>query len=205
MVSYERLVTLYEHVAYLERNHLPGALVECGVWKGGASGLMALANLREGDERRPLHLFDSFQGLPAANPSIDGAGSTDLTGQLTAEMTSVSTLIIDRIGYPASQVTIHPGWFADTLEAAQPQVGPIALLRLDGDWYESTMIALESFYDSVVPGGIVAIDDYGHWEGCRRAVDLFLATHEPTAYLHHVDYTGRYLIKPNRQLTHAPA
>jgi len=205
-LSYERLVTLYQQVAYLERNRLPGALVECGVWRGGAAAMMALANLAEGSERRMLHLFDSFQGMPEPDLANDGEealrwagrrgdGSLASTGVNVASPDDVNSLIIDRIGYPASSVVIHTGWFQDTLPVARPQIGPIALLRVDGDWYESTLVALEYLFDLVIPRGIVVIDDYGAFEGCRRATDEFLARRAPDAYLHHIDYTGRYFIK----------
>lgn len=205
-LSYERLVTLYQQVVYLERNQLSGALVECGVWRGGAAAMMALANLAESSERRMLHLFDSFQGMPEPDLAHDGEealrwagrrgdGSLVGTGVNVAHPEDVKSLIIDRIGYPASSVVIHPGWFQNTLPLARSQVGPIALLRVDGDWYESTLVVLEYLFDLVIPRGIVVLDDYGAFEGCRRATDEFLARRAPHAYLHHIDYTGRYFIK----------
>jgi len=205
-LSYERLVTLYQQVVYLERNQLPGALVECGVWRGGAAAMMALANLAEASERRMLHLFDSFQGMPEPNLAHDGEqalrwagrrgdGSLVSTGVNVASPEDVKSLIIDRIGYPASSVVVHQGWFQDTLPVARPQIGPIALLRVDGDWYESTLVVLDYLFDLVIPRGVVVFDDYGAFEGCRRATDEFLARRAPHAYLHYIDYTGRYLIK----------
>lgn len=203
-LSYERLVTLYQQVAYLERRMLPGALVECGVWRGGAAAMMAQANLAEGKERRALHLFDSFEGMPAPRPDRDGRdamllmeGAGEGTGRPVnaADPEEALALIVDRIGYPESSVHIHKGWFTDTLPRGRGAVGPIALLRVDGDWYESTRVVLELLYGQVVAGGVVVIDDYGHFEGCRRATDEFLAQHAPHTYLHHIDYTGRYLIK----------
>jgi len=205
-LSYERLVTLYQQVVYLERNQLPGALVECGVWRGGAAAMMALANLAEGSERRILPLFDSFQGMPEPDLAHDGEealrwagqrgdGSLVSTGVNVASPEEVKSLIIDRIGYPASSVAIHPGWFQDTLPVARPQIGPIALLRVDADWYESTLVVLDHLFDLVIPRGVVVLDDYGAFEGSRRATDEFLARHAPHAYLHHIDYTGRYFIK----------
>jgi hypothetical protein len=103
--------------------------------------------------------------------------------------------LLHRVGFPSDRVRIHPGWFQDTLPKAQSELGPIALLRLDGDFYESTRVALESLYQLVVPGGVVVIDDYGHFPGCREATNEFLAANDPMVYLHHVDYTGRYVIK----------
>lgn len=203
-LSYERLITLYEQVAYLERRRLPGALVECGVWRGGAAAMMAQANLAEGQERRALHLFDSFEGMPEPRQDRDGDEATRLMRGAKLNGTALNAvvpevaldLIVNRIGYPEQFISVHKGWFQDTLPKARSHIGPIALLRIDGDWYESTRVVFEMLYDLVTPGGVIVIDDYGHWEGCRRATDEFLAQHAPDVYLHHIDYTGRYLIKP---------
>jgi hypothetical protein len=201
-LSYERLVTLYEQVAYVERRGLPGALVECGVWRGGAAAMMAIANLARGRERRQLHLFDSFEGMPAPRADVDGEAALVLmaanrsSGVNVAAQEEALDLIVGRSGYPAPSVFVHKGWFDETLPAARSSLGPIAVLRVDGDWYASTRTVFEHLYDLVTPGGVVVIDDYGHFEGCRRATDEFLLTRAPHAYLHYIDYTGRYLIKP---------
>ncbi len=209
-LSYERLVTLYEQVAYVERRQLPGAFVECGVWRGGGAAMMAQANLAEGPARRPLHLFDSFEGMPEPSPEHDGTAAAKLMEQAAragtacnaAEPEEAVRLIVERVGYPEQFVHVHRGWFQDTLPKARHQIGPIALLRIDGDWYESTRVVFEQLYDLVVSGGVIVIDDYGHFEGCRRATDEFLGMHAPDVYLHHIDYTGRYLIKPGGEREH---
>ena len=104
-------------------------------------------------------------------------------------------LLRDVIGYPAELTKYHVGWFQDTLPEVAPRLGAIALLRLDGDWYESTRLPLLHLYDKVVPGGIVIVDDYGHYEGCRRAVDQFLAGRDKPILMHHIDYSARYWVK----------
>jgi hypothetical protein len=76
------------------------------------------------------------------------------------------------------------------------RIGPIALLRLDGDWYDSTRCCLEILYESVVSGGVVIIDDYGHWKGCKTAVDEFLHKKDIDVKLQQIDYTGRFFQKP---------
>ncbi len=206
-LSYERLVTLYEHVAYLERKGVEGAFVECGVWRGGAVGLMALANQDFAKRRRHLHLFDSFEGMPEPRAAQDGQAALDWTGttgdgRLTSTGANVASpegvhrLLVDRIGYPNEYVHIHVGWFQDTLPAARESIGQIALLRIDGDWYESTLVVFENLYRQVVAGGIVIVDDYGHFPGCRQATDEFLERNAPGVYLHYVDYAGRYFLKP---------
>jgi hypothetical protein len=206
-LSYERLVSLYDQVAYLERYGIQGALVECGVWRGGASAMMAFANLKTGAERRHLHLFDSFEGMPEPSVEHDGAwvlklagktgdGSLRSTGVNVADPSSVHQLIVSTVGYPPEFVHIHKGWFQETLPAFRKEIGSIALLRIDGDWYDSTRVAFQNLYDNVVSGGVVVIDDYGHYEGCRKATDEFLDGLGEPIYLGYIDYTGRYFIKP---------
>jgi hypothetical protein len=217
MLSKRRLVTLYQQVAYCERNGIPGALVECGVWKGGAMGLMALANLKLATARRHLHLFDAFQEICEPDAAVDGEqalrearpfteGGADGRGVLRplvgiydsvggpGTLAENRQLLEGTIGYPAEMVHYHAGWFQETLPAVHETIGPIAILRLDGDWYASTKVCLEYLFDKVVPGGIVIIDDYGAYEGCRRAVDEFLASRDMRVYLHNIDHTGRYLV-----------
>jgi len=99
-------------------------------------------------------------------------------------------------GYPAALIHYHEGKVEDTIPAALP--GAIALLRLDTDWYESTRHELEHLYPLLSPGGPLIIDDYGHWEGARRAVDQYLACLPYPLYLHRIDYTGRIALKPLR-------
>lgn len=209
MISYERAVTLYQQVCHLEKLGVAGALVECGVWKGGAAAIMALANLSHGHRRRELHLFDSFQGLPEpsgadgeralekaahkAGRSLSGSGELRPVEWDRAEKKDSESLFA-AIGYPAEHVHYHVGWFQETLSQPAP-LGDIALLRLDGDWYESTTICLEALYPAVVEGGFVVVDDYGHHEGCRKAVDEYFEREGMSEFLHHIDYTGRYWIR----------
>ena len=99
-------------------------------------------------------------------------------------------------GYPSGLTHFHAGWFQETLRALPAGFGAIALLRIDGDWYESTKICLDVLFPKVVSGGIVVIDDYGKWSGCREAVDEFLAGLRRPLLLNHIDAAGRYLIVP---------
>jgi hypothetical protein len=210
MLTYPRLVTLYQQAVYCERSGMEGSFVECGTWRGGAVGIMALANMRHGRARRHLHLFDSFEGIPEPDAAVDGelavreakaaGGAAD--GKLSPLPLSIGPLeanrelLEERIGYDPEFLHYHKGWFQETLPQAAGVVGPIAILRLDGDWYASTKVCLEHLYTNVVSGGFVIIDDYGTYEGCRKAVDEFLASEQVKPFLHHIDSTGRYLIKP---------
>jgi hypothetical protein len=149
---------------------LPGAVVECGVWRGGM--IAALSEIL-GPERH-YYLFDSFQGLPPVK-EVDGprarawqqnTSSPNFHDNCTAsEAQAAATLRRS----PARNVHIFPGWFENTLPANRP-AQDIALLRLDADWYDSTTICLENLYPLVVPGGLVIIDDYYTWDGCNLAI-----------------------------------
>jgi len=218
MLSKRRLVTLYQQVAYCEEFNVPGALVECGVWKGGAVGIMAQANLRRGKMRRTLHLFDAFQDICEPDASVDGERALGVVRELTGTtehekgrlqpvtglydsfggpgtLKECRELLEGSIGYPEALISYHVGWFQETLPAVHEGLGPIAVLRLDGNWYESTRVCLEYLFDKVATGGIVVIDDYGTYDGCKRAVDEFMAARKIQAYLGSVDGDCRYFVK----------
>jgi hypothetical protein len=218
MLPRERLLYLYNQVVFCEKNNIPGSFVECGVWKGGAVALMALANMRFGGEPRHIHLFDSFQEICEPDAFVDGArairevkkwtndGGTDgkliqvkgiydaLGGPGTLE--GNRELLEKSIGYPPEFLHYHKGWFQDTLSTDADLIGSIAILRLDSDWYASTKVCLEYLYDLVVLGGFVIVDDYGAYDGCRRAIDEFIGSRGISAYLSHADAECRYWIKP---------
>jgi len=216
MLPRGRLISLFDQVAVCARQRIPGALVECGVWKGGSVGLMAAALLQEGDRERHLHLFDSFTDICAPDPEKDGARAlhevsgrhveagahpTPLTGIYDplgghGTIAACKALIEGKIGYSPERVHYHQGWFQDTLPEQAAQIGEIALLRLDGDWYASTKVCLEHLYDQVVPRGFVIIDDYGTYEGCRKAVDEFLEARGLAPFLCRVDGGCYFFVKP---------
>lgn len=194
MLPFARLRNAYDCMEAIERGGPAGAVVECGVWAGGCIGLMASVAKRRGDAGRLFHLFDSFEGLPQPSvhdsdvlerfheeyPELEpdhGAGSAGLVslGICKAPLERVHELFFSLLAIDPAQVRIHQGWFQDTVPAARQGIGPIAILRLDGDWYESTRICLEGLYDQLAPGGFLIIDDYGCFTGCRKAVDEFFA------------------------------
>jgi O-methyltransferase len=218
MLSKSRLVTLYQQVAYCERYEVPGVFVECGVWKGGSVGLMALANLQKGNARRHLHLFDAFSEICEPDAAVDGKRAvrevqefTGKVGQDRGLLKPVSgfydsfggpgtldgnrSLLEQTIQYPGEMIHYHVGWFQETLPAVHDSIGQIAILRLDGDWYASTKVCLDYLFKKVARGGIVIIDDYGAYDGCRRAVDEFLTQEGVHAYLASVDSECRFFVK----------
>ncbi len=206
--SYERLATLWQQIRYLDKYRIPGALVECGVWKGGAAGLMALAHIHSTTQPfRILHLFDSFEGLPEPISEFDGGAAHDVAagcgngtlraiGQLAAAQSDSEQLLLEKIRYPRGLVRYHVGWFQETIPRDASSIGEIALLRLAGDWYESTRLPLQHLYSKVASKGLVAVADYGSFDGSRRAVEEFIATQPTPIMLHHIDWAGRYWIKP---------
>jgi hypothetical protein len=204
MTSPERVVALRDAISYVLDRGLPGDIMECGVWRGGSMMVVAQLLVERG-ERRRLHLCDTFEGMSeptAQDVSRYGRAAHALLNR--TERTQGRSLWciaseqdvrrnLNSTGYPLDMVTLVRGKVEDTLPAAAPQ--QIALLRLDTDWYESTRHELECLYPRVVPGGVVIIDDYGYWQGARRAVDEYLAQLVPRPLLTRIDSTGRLLIK----------
>jgi O-methyltransferase len=175
------------------RRRIAGDLVECGAARGGSALLLTLAAARLGDARRTW-VFDTFEGLPepsAADP--DFAEAKQYVGTCRGELHEVEALFAS--AGVRDRVTFVKGLFQDTL--AERPVPRIAVLHLDGDWYDSVRVCLERLYDGVAPGGIIQIDDYGHWAGARKAVDEFFRRRGMPARLRYVDYTGRTFTKPS--------
>lgn len=181
MLPDSSLAALADSVAAVLAQDIPGALVECGVWRGGASFLMADLLLRRGARDRKVWLFDSFEGhRPPAE--IDGpaalAYATDTSDPGYLDNCRVR---VDDVRRSAAELGVEgiteivKGWFDETLPSARDRIGPIAILRLDCDWYASVRCCLDSLYASVVPGGYVILDDYYSYDGCAIAVHEFLA------------------------------
>ena len=144
-----------------------GAIIECGTWKGG----MSAALVEVGGPDREYYFFDSFDGLPPAQ-EIDGAKASALNGQLKASVSDIKNALA-LTSCAKDRLHIIPGFFEETLPSFSSP--PVAVLRLDGDWYSSTMTCLKKFWDRVLPLGIIILDDYYMWDGCSRAVHDFLS------------------------------
>lgn len=200
MVGFGRLISAYDAVRVVDREHVPGAIVECGVFKGGSTAVMTMAASPE----RKIWMFDSFEGLPEPG-ALDGEQAVTYAGnrgggalapidRCVGPLETVEHLFFDVLRIDRARVFIRKGWFQDTLPAARHEIGPIAVLRLDGDWYESTKVCLDNLYDLVSPGGYVIIDDYGYWEGARKAVDEFLAARGLAVELERVDESALWRV-----------
>jgi len=178
----------------------PGCVVECGVWRGGMSA--GIAEVLGAD--RQYFLFDSFEGLPPARENLDGASAvawqsntespTYYNNCTAAEEEAAAAMKLSG----ATSFSLVKGWFNETLPGFAPPC-EIAVLRLDGDWYDSTRVCLENLYPHVAPGGIIIVDDYYIWDGCARAVNEFVAgLASPDAVPRLCQFRDRtaYLIKP---------
>jgi hypothetical protein len=166
------LLALYRLCREADRLAIPGAFVECGVYRGGCGGVLAALAAQSSSPRRTW-LFDSFEGLPEPSRE-DQSNMLASAGRFAAPIDDVRRLLFTELQLDPAAVSIEKGWFDRTLPAAAPRIGPIAVLRLDADLYDSTRCCLETLYDNVGPGGFVLIDDYYGWPGCRKAVDEFL-------------------------------
>ncbi len=208
MTGVESQITLIRAVRHLVRNRIEGCLVECGVWRGGSSMAMALTLVQEGDTTRDLHLFDTFAGMTLpqdVDRTTDGTSAQQYLDRDPGKAGGVWAVTglaevrrnMQSTAYPQARMHHVQGPVETTLPLHAP-AGPIALLRLDTDWYASTRHELMHLFPRLCDGGILLIDDYGHWEGARRAVDEYFAGYGRAFYLHRVDYTGRLLVK------HAP-
>jgi O-methyltransferase len=204
MTSPERQFSLIEAVRHVERATIPGDIVECGVWRGG--GMMAAAyTLMSLGAKRYLHLFDTFEGMSAptehdvdwsgqsAAPQFERTKQGSGSAWCDASIEDVQQNIA-RTGYDARLVNFVKGKVEDTIPASAP--AQIALLRLDTDWYESTSHELVHLYPRLAPGGVLIIDDYGFWQGSRRATDEYFESNKPRPFLGRIDSTARIAIKP---------
>lgn len=192
MTSVERMYAAHKAARYISDHSIPGDVVECGVWAGGSS---MMAGLSLDDDRR-LFLYDTFEGMPEPTDQdvgLDGAPARakwEAKDEWCASSLEEVRANMAKVGL-SERATFVQGKVEDTIPDQVPE--QIALLRLDTDWYESTRHELEHLYPRLVDGGVLIIDDYGHWQGARRAVDEYFGAAPPL--LDRVDYTGRVAIK----------
>jgi len=198
MVSKERLLHLYNRCYMF--NHTNYSFVECGVARGGCIALMKSV----AGENNNIFGFDSFEGMPDITKedisdynksdiySGFGKPGDNLSGGIETVYNTFNTLNLDM-----KNVHLVKGYFQDTLnkQVLIDSIGEIAVLRLDGDWYESTKICLEKLYSKVISGGIIIIDDYGHWVGAKTATDEFRIKNNINSPLIQTDYTEHFWIK----------
>jgi len=203
MTTPARIYALVRAVEYVSARGIPGALVECGVWRGGSVMAAALTLLRLGVIDRDLYLFDTFTGMTAPSEEDvrqSGERAADLLAQEGRDADIWAIAPIDQvrdavlgIGYPAERIHFVEGPVEQTLPGEAPDA--IALLRLDTDWYASTKHELVHLYPRLASGGVLILDDYGYWQGARRAVDEYLSENKVRLLLNRIDNTARIALK----------
>jgi O-methyltransferase len=207
MTSPEAVSVLADAVRHIVSTEVPGAIVECGVWKGGSMMVVARTLIDLGRTDIDLYLFDTFEGMVEPDQKdVDWRGwaAEDL---LAREANKDESLVWARaplqhvqhamraVPYPASKIHFVKGRVEDTLPDRAPE--EIALLRLDTDWYESTKHELIHLYPKLAPGGVLIIDDYGWWRGSGQATDEYFAANGPAPLLVRIDDSGvRLAVKP---------
>lgn len=175
---------------------IPGDFVECGVCNGGSAAAIACA-LR--DTERKVWLYDSFMGMPATK-EVDGQVAATYVGACVgAEEKVRQAMQISR--FSEENYKIQKGWFEETFKTPLPQT--VSLLHIDADWYDSVTLSLNTFYDLVPDGGVIILDDFGHWEGCREAFYDFIAQRGLKPLLERFGHTQAFWLKGrehNREL-----
>jgi O-methyltransferase len=197
MTSMERLYAVYKSVEYLIKNNIEGDYVECGVWRGGSSMMIAYTLMLNQRLDKKIYLYDTYEGMTEpTEKDINYA-------KQSAEKKFKENVLPDRgtnwcrsemdTGYPIENIIFVKGKVEETIPACIPH--KIALLRLDTDWYESTKHEMQHLYPILSQQGIIIIDDYGHWLGCRKAIDEYFSENNIGIFLNRIDYTGRLGIK----------
>ena len=203
LTSYERMYALYKSAQYLSDAKIEGDFVECGVWKGGSAMMMALALLERSESDRNLYLYDTYTGMPESgefDQDFAGRDANQVFGHTTNDkMDNLSIGLeqvkknMQRTAYPDSRIHYIQGKVEETIPQSIPE--KIALLRLDTDYYESTYHELVHLWPRLSSGGVLIIDDYGHWRGARKATDQYLKEQGLELLMQRIDYTARLVVK----------
>ncbi len=200
LTTHERVIALVDSVRHITRYTVPGAIVECGVWRGGSMMAIAMTLIEQGDTSRDLYLFDTFTHMPPSGPEDFIANGQKVVDVADGEPVpdAYAYIPIDAVreamlstGYPEQRLHFVPGLVEDTIPDHAPE--RIALCRLDTDYYESTKHELEHLYPRIYSGGVLLVDDYGHFLGAKKAVDEYFGTDGP--FMHRIDYSARLLFK----------
>lgn len=204
MTSPEKLNALILAVRYVVRHQIAGDVVECGVWRGGSMLTIAKTLIENGDTTRDLHLYDTFEGMSEPtehDKRHDGKSAAEMlaASDKSSGVWAYASLedvreTMAQAPYPAERIHYYKGKVEDTIPGdSLPE--QISILRLDTDWYESTRHELQHLWDRLVPGGVLLLDDYGWWEGAKRAVDEWLEETNIPLLLIRMD-EGRVAVKP---------
>jgi O-methyltransferase len=203
MTSIERVITLIRAVKYLHDNRIEGDIAECGVWRGGSMMVVAYTLKELGDTTRKLFLYDTFTGMSPATDKdkrYDDVAAKEINAEFEkkgekwcyADLPDVKRNLLST-GYPPGNLHFVEGPVEETIPGVLPD--NLCLLRLDTDWYESTLHEFRHLYPRLSKNGVLIIDDYGHWQGAKEATDEYFKDSRPTPFLHRIDYTGRLIVK----------
>jgi len=203
LTTIERMYSLYQTTKYVVDNNVEGAIVECGVWKGG-SVMISAATLKMLNADKEVFLYDTFEGM--SDPTEKDVSFNNESAYKNWEQIKSSNSIIlcystlDEVkknvfstGYDQNKFHFIQGKVEDTIPSQMPD--KISILRLDTDWYESTYHELKHLYSKIVKGGILILDDYGYWKGAREAADQFFKENNINPLLQRIDRSGRMVIK----------
>lgn len=204
MTSEARCYALYRAVRYIIENNVLGDFVECGVWRGGSAMLMARVLQEYGAGNRALYLYDTYAGM--SEPTDEDKKASGKGGSAAATWQALQKPEyndwcyagleevrenVRKVKYPDTKTHFIKGDVADTLKQKTPE--RIAILRLDTDWYESTKLELEVLFPKLTKGGVLIIDDYGSWQGAKKAVDEYPEIKH--LLLNRIDNTGMIGVK----------
>jgi O-methyltransferase len=201
MTSPERIYSLIKSVCFIVKNEIPGDIVECGVWKGGSMMTVALTLLTLGDNTRNLYLFDTFEGMTMpTEKDLDFNNRRAYELYMEANGSQWCNVSVEEVqelmystGYPKDKLHFIKGRVEDTIPKSIPN--KLSLIRLDTDWYESTIHELNNLFPVLSQHGILIIDDYGYWQGAKLAVDQYFAENSIKVFLSRIDDTGRLCVK----------
>lgn len=204
MTSPERMYALYEAVKYVLSANIPGDIVECGVWRGGSSMIIADL-LKHANSNRKIYLYDTFEGMSEPTEHDIETSNTQpakMKWKITQKDNHSDWCYasfdevrknMEMTGYNMKNIVFVKGKVEDTIPKTLPT--SVALLRLDTDWYESTLHELIHLYPHLSSRGVLILDDYGHWAGAREATDTYFKNNNIAMLLSRIDYTGRMGIK----------
>lgn len=186
----------------VNKEGIEGDFAELGVARGGCASLLGMSAFAAGAPPRKLWLFDSYEGLPdpGERDFVDNGDTGDHVrplpkGSCYGALEEVRAVTLGKFKLPEDRIEYVKGWFENTVPATRDQIKKLAILRIDGDWYESTKVCLEGLFDKVQPGGYIIIDDYDSCVGAKRAVDEFVAAHKLNATLVSDGRGGRWFRK----------
>ena len=205
--SIERVYALKSAITYIIKNKIKGDFVECGVWKGGSCMLMAKTLVNEGEKERKIWMYDTFAGMTEPTDddceiktNVSGSDllknipkNTDKFNMWAYAPLEMVKKNMKKTMFPEERIHFIEGKVENTLGKVKPQ--NIALLRLDTDWYESTKCELEQLYPLLSIGGVLIVDDYGHFSGAKKTVDEYFSKTNIKPLMNRIDYSGRLIIK----------